>query len=235
MNHVISLINNANLTPFEFMKRVAKGEVQLVIESNIGEQLTPPKEFWQKVIKRNSDNIPTILQHHVVAPWSWESKALTVHPTAIDVLRKTSPNDWVRIREFLSKDSDKSPYYLLKVRDLFSNWHAEASKSLEVLEIENEQLQKQLEQANARITELEANQVQVIPQNHQIATQQPYPCLQPIADIIEAFKHNPDFVKYGQGVQQQIIENWLRVDHKQTVHEARHIKALITAHYNITT
>jgi hypothetical protein len=149
MNHVISLINNANLTPFEFMKRVAKGEVQLVIESNIGEQLTPPKEFWQEVIKSNSDNIPTILQHHVVAPWSWESKTLIVQPTAIDVLRKTSPNDWVRIRKFLSKDTDKSSYCQLKVRDLFSNWQAEASESLEMLLTENALLKSRVDELMA--------------------------------------------------------------------------------------
>jgi hypothetical protein len=98
-----------------------------------------------------------------------------------------------------------------------------------------EQLQQQLDAAKARIAELEAMQAQPVPHNQPNELQQPYPCLQPIADIIEEFKHNKDFVKYGQGIQQQIIENWLRCEHKKTTHEARSIKALITAHYNITT
>lgn len=98
-----------------------------------------------------------------------------------------------------------------------------------------EQLQQQLDQANARITELEALQAQPEPHNQPNESQQLYPCLQPIADIIEAFEHNPDFVKYGQGIKQQTIEEWLKTEYKTPVHEARHIKALITAHYNITT
>jgi hypothetical protein len=99
----------------------------------------------------------------------------------------------------------------------------------------DEQLQQQLNAAKARIAELEAMQAQPVPHNQPNELQQPYPCLQPIADIIEAFEHNPDFVKYGQGIQQQIIEDWLFSKHKLTRDKARHIKALITEHYNITT
>jgi hypothetical protein len=98
-----------------------------------------------------------------------------------------------------------------------------------------EQLQQQLDEAKARIAELEAIQAQAMPHNQPIATQHPYPCLKPITDIVEAFKHNSDFVKYGQGIKQQIIEDWLVSEHSQTRDRARHIKALITEHYNITT
>jgi hypothetical protein len=96
-----------------------------------------------------------------------------------------------------------------------------------------EQLQQQLDEANARIAELEAMQAQPVPHNQPNELQQPYPCLQPIADIIEAFEHNPDFVKYGQGIQQQMIADWLFSKHKLTRDKVRHIKELITAHYNI--
>ncbi len=98
-----------------------------------------------------------------------------------------------------------------------------------------EQLQQQLDEAYTRIDELESMLAQPVPHNQPIATQQHYPCLQPIADIIESFEHNQDFVKYGQGIKQQIIEEWLRTEYEKPVHEARHIKALITEHYNITT
>lgn len=99
----------------------------------------------------------------------------------------------------------------------------------------DEQLQQKLDEANARIAELEAMQAQPVPHNQQNQSQHLYPCLQPIADIIEAFEHNEDFVKYGQGIKQQVIEDWLFSERKQTRDKARHIKALITAHYNITT
>jgi hypothetical protein len=98
-----------------------------------------------------------------------------------------------------------------------------------------EQLQQQLDAAKARIAELEAMQAQPVPHNQPNELQQPYPCLQPIADIIEAFEHNPDFVKYGQGIQQQMIADWLFSKHKLTRDKVRHIKELITAHYNIKT
>jgi hypothetical protein len=98
-----------------------------------------------------------------------------------------------------------------------------------------EQLQQKLDEANARIAELEEMQAQPVPHNQQNQSQHLYPCLQPIADIIEAFEHNEDFVKYGQGIKQQVIEDWLFSERKQTRDKARHIKALITAHYNITT
>jgi hypothetical protein len=63
-----------------------------------------------------------------------------------------------------------------------------------------------------------------------------YPELQEIISLIEDFKNSSDFKKYGVGIQQNLITDWLKLKNKDiTNHKARHIKELISLHYKITT
>jgi len=57
--------------------------------------------------------------------------------------------------------------------------------------------------------------------------------LQPIIKIIEEFEQYGDYKLYDINIQQQKIGSWLE-DKVDTEHENRHLKDLITKHYNIT-
>lgn len=94
-------------------------------------------------------------------------------------------------------------------------------------------IQAQQEEIERLKVEIEALKAQITPPQTE-SNKTHYDCLEKVISEIEAFKDNPEFIKRGKGIQQGLIEDWLK-DRTKSRDERTYLKQLITEHYGITT
>ncbi len=94
-------------------------------------------------------------------------------------------------------------------------------------------IQAQQEEIERLKADNEAFKAQITPPQTE-SNKTHYHCLEKVISEIEAFKDNPEFIKRGKGIQQGLIEDWLKGRTKSR-DERTYLKQLITEHYGITT
>lgn len=223
--HYENRVNFSYMT-YEDWKRLPEHDY-LGYFDNYGVHAIHP-ETIKKILALESITIPSIentKENHIK-----QIDIFTTLPNTSVIIGLVS---WFSDRKVTIDDLVITENILQEIKDSFAGIAQENEKATPNTTQLEATIQAQQEEIERLQAEIEVLKAQITPPQTE-SNKTHYDCLEKVISEIEAFKDSPEFIKRGKGIQQGLIEDWLK-DRTKSRDERTYLKQLITEHYGITT